>query len=194
MTFTHKLFNTFDQSLSLLKWACQPKMATHSSTLAGKIPWAEKPGRLQSMGSQESEITEWLHSLHFHTLPILQSDSYSLFKVKIQCLLICSQHDSKPFYHFILKFQGVYVFSVQQFPWRLFFLIHVFSNYNGIFNTSLGNNLHNYFGNFNIIITEIISAFTCKKFFSSNTSPPFNCKFLKENFLFRRYKAVIYCW
>ena len=28
------------------------KMATHSSTLAWKIPWSEKPGRLQSMGSQ----------------------------------------------------------------------------------------------------------------------------------------------
>ena len=27
-------------------------MATHSSILAGKIPWTEKPGRLQSMGSQ----------------------------------------------------------------------------------------------------------------------------------------------
>ena len=27
-------------------------MATHSSTLAWKIPWAEQPGRLQSMGSQ----------------------------------------------------------------------------------------------------------------------------------------------
>ena len=27
-------------------------MAPHSSTLAWKIPWAEKPGRLQSMGSQ----------------------------------------------------------------------------------------------------------------------------------------------
>jgi len=26
-------------------------MAPHSSTLAWKIPWAEKPGRLQSMGS-----------------------------------------------------------------------------------------------------------------------------------------------
>ena len=25
-------------------------MATHCSTLAGKIPWTEKPGRLQSMG------------------------------------------------------------------------------------------------------------------------------------------------
>jgi len=27
-------------------------MPTHSSTLAWKIPWTEKPGRLQSMGSQ----------------------------------------------------------------------------------------------------------------------------------------------
>ena len=27
-------------------------MAPHSSTLAWKIPWMEKPGRLQSMGSQ----------------------------------------------------------------------------------------------------------------------------------------------
>ena len=27
-------------------------MATHSSILAWKIPWAEQPGRLQSIGSQ----------------------------------------------------------------------------------------------------------------------------------------------
>ena len=27
-------------------------MATHSSTLAWKIPWTEEPGRLQPMGSQ----------------------------------------------------------------------------------------------------------------------------------------------
>ena len=30
----------------------EKEMATHSSTLACKIPWPEKPGRLQSMGSQ----------------------------------------------------------------------------------------------------------------------------------------------
>ena len=29
-------------------------MATHSSTLAWKIPWTEKSGRLQSMGSQRA--------------------------------------------------------------------------------------------------------------------------------------------
>ena len=30
----------------------QKEMATHSRTLAWKIPWTEDPGRLQSMGSQ----------------------------------------------------------------------------------------------------------------------------------------------
>ena len=38
-------------------------MATHSSTLAWKIPWTEEPGGLQSMGSLESDTTE---QLHFH--------------------------------------------------------------------------------------------------------------------------------
>ena len=38
-------------------------MATHSSTLAWKIPWKEEPGRLQSMGSLELDTTE---PLHFH--------------------------------------------------------------------------------------------------------------------------------
>ena len=30
----------------------EKEIATHSSTLAWKTPWIEKPGRLQSMGSQ----------------------------------------------------------------------------------------------------------------------------------------------
>ena len=30
----------------------EKEMATHSSTLAWKIPWTEEPGRLPSMGSQ----------------------------------------------------------------------------------------------------------------------------------------------
>ena len=30
----------------------EKEMATHSSVLAWKIPWAEEPGRLQPMGSQ----------------------------------------------------------------------------------------------------------------------------------------------
>ena len=31
----------------------EKEMATHSSILAWEIPWTEKPGRLQSMGSQK---------------------------------------------------------------------------------------------------------------------------------------------
>ena len=38
-------------------------MATHSSTLAWKIPWMEEPSRLQSMGSLRVDETE---RLHFH--------------------------------------------------------------------------------------------------------------------------------
>ena len=38
-------------------------MATHSTILVWKIPWKEKPGKLQSMGSLESDTTE---RLHFH--------------------------------------------------------------------------------------------------------------------------------
>ena len=33
-------------------------MATHFSTLTWKIPWAEEPDGLQSMGSQESATTQ----------------------------------------------------------------------------------------------------------------------------------------
>ena len=32
----------------------EKEMATHSSTLAWKIPWTEESGRLQSMGSQRA--------------------------------------------------------------------------------------------------------------------------------------------
>ena len=44
-------------------------MASHSSTLAWKIPWMEEPGRLQSMGSLQSDTTERLHfHFFFHAL------------------------------------------------------------------------------------------------------------------------------
>ena len=43
--------------------ALEKEMETHSSILAWEIPWTEEPGRLQSMGSLESDTTE---RLHFH--------------------------------------------------------------------------------------------------------------------------------
>ena len=36
----------------------EKETATHSSTLAWRIPWAEEPGRLQSMGHKESDMTD----------------------------------------------------------------------------------------------------------------------------------------
>ena len=35
----------------------EKELSTLSSILAWEIPWTEKPGRLQSMGSQEPDLT-----------------------------------------------------------------------------------------------------------------------------------------
>ena len=44
-------------------------MATHPSTLAWKIPWKEKPGRLQSMGSLiQARLNDFTFTFHFHAL------------------------------------------------------------------------------------------------------------------------------
>ena len=41
----------------------EKEMSTHSSILAWKIPWAEEPGGLQSMGCKESDVTEQLSTV-----------------------------------------------------------------------------------------------------------------------------------
>ena len=45
-------------------------MATHSSSLAWKIPWTEEPGRLQSMGLLQvrTQLSDFMFTFHFHTL------------------------------------------------------------------------------------------------------------------------------
>ena len=42
-------------------------MASHSNTLAWKIPWTEKPGRLQSMGPLRVGH-DFTFTFHFHVL------------------------------------------------------------------------------------------------------------------------------
>ena len=44
------------------EYPLEKETATHSSTLAWKIPWTKEPGRLQSSpwGRKESDTTEWL--------------------------------------------------------------------------------------------------------------------------------------
>ena len=45
----------------------EESLATHPSILAGRIPWAEEPGRLQSMGSQRVRHN-WSDLAHMHAL------------------------------------------------------------------------------------------------------------------------------
>ena len=45
----------------------EKEIATHSSTLAWKIPWTEEPGGLQFMGSQRIGH-DWASSLHYRPL------------------------------------------------------------------------------------------------------------------------------
>ena len=65
-------------------------MAPHSSTLAWKIPWTEEPGRLQFMGSLESDMTERLH-VHFSLSCTGEGNGNPL-----QCSCLENPRDGKP--------------------------------------------------------------------------------------------------
>ena len=62
----------------------EKEMATHSSTLAWKIPWMEEPGRLQSVGLQRVRHY-WVTSLHFF-IPDFPNQNLQGWEVGI-CLL-----------------------------------------------------------------------------------------------------------
>ena len=65
-------------------------MAPYSSTLAWNIPWTEEPGRLQSMGSLESDMTERLH-FRFSLSCIGEGNGNPL-----QCSCLENPRDRKP--------------------------------------------------------------------------------------------------
>ena len=77
-------------------------MATHSSTLAWKIPWAEEPGRLQSMGSHRvghdwsdlaavaaDTLKDWETAIDDKALK-KRSDGYSKENHRTKCGLLYS--------------------------------------------------------------------------------------------------------
>ena len=105
----------------------EKEMATHSSTLAWKILWTEKPGRLQSMGSQRVGH-DWVTSLSFTFfligiktlwislwIFILHHSIYYLFFFGI--LIICI------FYLFMLA--STVNFNLALIAFILFFLVEV---------------------------------------------------------------------
>ena len=78
----------------------EKEMATHFSILAWEIPQTEETGRLQSMGSQELDMTWWLNHHHhlythiyilfkfFSTIGLLQDSEYgSLCYTEGPCLV-----------------------------------------------------------------------------------------------------------
>ena len=65
-------------------------MATHSSTLAWKIPWAEEPGRLQSMGLLRVGTTERFH-FHFSLSSIVEGNGNPL-----QCSCLENPREGEP--------------------------------------------------------------------------------------------------
>ena len=73
-----------------LRDTVEKAMARHSSTFAWKIPWTEEPGRLQSMGSLESDTTEWL-PFHFSISCIGEGNGNPL-----QCSCLENPRDGKP--------------------------------------------------------------------------------------------------
>ena len=63
----------------------QKAMAPHSSNLAWKIPWAEEPGRLQSMGSLRvwTQLSDFTFTFHFHALEKEMATHSSVFAWRI---------------------------------------------------------------------------------------------------------------
>ena len=85
----------------------EKEMATHSGTLAWIIPWMEEHCRLQSMGSQELDMTE---QLHFHFLffslslssPLATWEAFTVLaaaaaaKSLHSCPTLCDPRDGSP--------------------------------------------------------------------------------------------------
>ena len=72
-----------DSFCCMVETDTEKAMAPHSSNLAWKIPWTEEPGRLQSMGLEESDTTERLH-FHFRALEKEMATHSSVLAWRIQ--------------------------------------------------------------------------------------------------------------
>ena len=117
-------------------------LATHSSILAWRIPWTEKPGRLQSIGSHKSRAQLKQLSTHSHmhllVLYILVTQRIGmwilnylgLLRVKIVPVSVCvaSQQDQS-IYSPILLFCQIYYLNVLILKLKLI-IYNLFSPFN----------------------------------------------------------------
>ena len=91
-------------SISGLERSLEKEMATHSSILAWRIPWTEKPGRLQSMGSQRVRHYQVTNTQStFRKVNVFLSFSRSLFFLSIVFEVIV---------HFIIVLKALKAFTM----------------------------------------------------------------------------------
>ena len=68
----------------------EKEMVTHSSILAWRIPWMEKPGRLQSMGSQRVGQNCVTSLFTIIKLMYYNKKTKGIVKVAQSCLTLCN--------------------------------------------------------------------------------------------------------
>ena len=70
-------------------------MATHSSTLAWRIPWREEPVRLQSMGSSYN-----VYKMINYTI---QLENLIVYNLRVNCLDLHGTRNTVPIFFFLLR-------------------------------------------------------------------------------------------
>ena len=63
----NRLSTMWETRVQSLGWEdpLEKEMAIHFSTIAWKIPWTEEPGRLQSMGSSRTRLSDFIISFNY---------------------------------------------------------------------------------------------------------------------------------
>ena len=119
-------------------------MATHSSTLAWRIPLTEEPGGLQSMGLQELDTTQWLNHIFSSFSSYLGSLSDSL----------CFSSPALRYYFSKEPSSVIFVFCYNEDHYKYYFSIpdpsflmsqpRIFSAFQNIVSSFLQHNLFSY--------------------------------------------------
>ena len=113
----------------------EKEIATHSSILAWRIPWAEEPGSYSPWGGKESDMTEWLQ-FHFH---FIQYKLDQLIRSIRRCSPVLAFQDFMQLFSFTyLSLSWVCKFNHYFLPQLLFFQkFHGILHHYGLSPTSL---------------------------------------------------------
>ena len=129
----------WDTRFPSLHWEdpLEKEMATHFSILAWKIPWTEELGRLQSMGSQESDTTEQLHSCLHATLQHIKLSLFFHVNLSYANIIIRAAKESRrkegenflPLQKHRLDFlDNIYIYKHSKFKEMFHSTIYTFTN------------------------------------------------------------------